>query len=90
MNRLKIVFIVCFALTLMGCVAVKKSLDNYEACKGDPVCLQEMQSAKEVSYAVTKTATAPFIPVSFPEAIAFVVSNVFAFGFGVVKGKKKG
>ena len=35
MKRLKIVFVVCFALTLMGCVAVKKSLDNYEACKGD-------------------------------------------------------
>jgi len=73
----------------MGCVAVKKSLDNYEACKGDPACVESMESARVASYTVTKAAAGPMLP-SGPEVVAMLVSNVVAFGVGVWKGKKKG
>ena len=89
MKRLKIVFIVCFSLTLMGCVAVKKSLDNYQACKGDAVCLEEMNKARATAYTVTKAATGPLLP-STSEVLAMIVSNVVSFGFGVFHGKKRG
>ena len=62
MKRIKILFLFCFSLTLLGCVAVKKSLENYEACKGDPVCVEQMATAKVQAYTVTKAATGPLLP----------------------------
>lgn len=78
----------CFMI--MGCVATKQAMDNYEACKGDLQCVQEMSRVKDTSYVITKSAT-EFMPLpSVGEGIALLVSNLVAFGFGVLKGRKKG
>ncbi|WNK14590.1 MAG: hypothetical protein [Microvirus sp.] len=82
------VLLLCFTVT--GCVVVKKSLDNYEACKGDPVCMEEMTKVKESSYVISKSAVAAYPLPSVGEGIALLVSNLVAFGFGVLKGRKKG
>lgn len=74
----------------MGCAATKQALDNYEACKGDSVCIEQMEQVRTESYTVAKTAT-NYLPMpSLGEAIALGVSNLVAFGFGVLKGRKKG
>lgn len=83
-------FVLLFCFTVTGCVAVKKSLDNYEACKGDSVCMSEMAQVKNTSYVVTKSATELMPLPSVGEGIALLVSNLVAFGFGVLKGRKKG
>lgn len=88
MRRVKLLFVCCFALTLIGCVAVKKSMDNYEACKGDVPCMDEMVKAKSMTYAITKSATGPLLP-SASEIIAVLVSNIVAFGAGAVHGGRK-
>ena len=89
MRRLRYAFLGCLLFVLLGCAGVKQALDNYEACKGDPVCVEQMDKAQMSSYSVTKAVTSTAFP-SMPEAIAFVISNVVAFGVGVVKGRKKG
>lgn len=89
MKRVKFLFIICFSLTLLGCVAVKKSIDNYEACRGDVACVQKMEDARQSTYTITKSATGPFFP-SASEIVAMLVSNAVAFGVGVFHGKKKG
>ena len=88
MRKWFFVLLLCF--TVVGCVAVKKSLDNYEACKGDPVCMEEMTKVKASSYVGTKSATELMPLPSVGEGIALLVSNLVAFGFGVLKGRKKG
>lgn len=89
MKRVKIIFVCCFACTLLGCVAVKRSLDNYQACQGDVECVEKMESARQASYIVTKSAAGPLMP-STAEVVAVLVSNVVAFGVGVFHGRKKG
>lgn len=89
MKRIKVTLIICFTMTLLGCVAVKKSIDNYEACKGDVACVQKMDEARQASYVVTKSAAGPLLP-STSEVVAVIVSNIVAFGVGVFHGKKKG
>lgn len=88
MKRIKIVLIFCFCFTLLGCAAVSKAVDRYKACKGDPVCVQEMESVRQASYVVSKSAAGPMLP-SMSEVIAVLVSNVVSFGFGVFHGGKK-
>ncbi|QXP08356.1 MAG: hypothetical protein [Arizlama microvirus] len=88
MRRWFLFLVLCF--TLIGCHTVKKSLDNYEACKGDQVCMEEMTKVKESSYVISKSAVAAYPLPSVGEGIALLVSNLVAFGFGVLKGRKKG
>lgn len=75
---------------IVGCSAVKKSVDNFEACKGDPVCMEQMTTVKDTSYVITKGAASAFPIPSLGESVALVVSNIVAFIFGVLKGRKKG
>jgi len=79
---------VLLLLTFLGCVAVNKSIDNYKACKGDPVCLAEMEKVKEVTYDVVEPVVSANMP-SMAQVIALTISNIVAFGFGVLKGRKK-
>ena len=84
------IFFLMFCFTIIGCAATKQALDNYEACKGDQACVTEMEQVRASSYVVAKTATNSLPLPSLGEGIAIVVSNLIAFGFGVLKGKKKG
>lgn len=90
MNRIKLTFLLCSIFVIIGCASTKEALDRYEACKGDPVCISEMEKVKSVSFSVTKGAVTPFVPSSPAELIALGVSNLLSFAFGVWKGKKKG
>jgi len=87
MRKWFFVLLLCF--TFVGCASVKKALDNYEACKGDPVCMEDMTKVKGSSYVVTKSATELMPLPSVGEGIALLVSNLVAFGFGVLKGGRK-
>lgn len=90
MVRLRFIFALLVVLTFVGCLQVRRSVDNYQACKGDPVCWAEMNNVKEDTYNITKVATSAMPSVSIQEGIALLISNIVAFGFGVMKGKKKG
>lgn len=87
-SRLYLLMFLLFFLT--GCAGIQKSVDRYQACIEDPACLAQMEDVKQVSYDVTKVAASGFPISSIPDAIAYIASNVIAFGFGVLKGKKKG
>jgi len=87
---LRWVFFLCCVFMVTGCLTVKGALDKYEACKGDQVCMAEMSKVKESSYIVSKAAVNAYPLPSVGEGIALVISNLVAFGFGVVKGRKKG
>ena len=87
---LRWIMFLCLFFTVSGCLTVKGALENYEACKGDQVCMEEMTKVKESSYVVSKAAVAAYPLPSVGEGIALLVSNLVAFGFGVVKGRKKG
>lgn len=86
---MRLFFLVMFVITSLGCVAVTKSLDNYNACVGDPVCVSEMAKVKSTTHAVVETTASSLGAPTAPEFIAVVVSNLVSFGFGVLKGKKK-
>ena len=79
----------CLLFTCLGCASVSRAIDNYKACKDDPVCVQQMEDVKEASYVVSKTASSNIPLPSVPEVIAVIVSNVVSFGYGVFHGKKK-
>ena len=83
------IFFLMLCFTIVGCAATKRALDNYEACKGDQECITEMGQVRASSYVVAKTATNSLPLPSLGEGIAIVISNLVAFGFGVLKGKKK-
>jgi len=83
-------FFLCLCFTVSGCLTVKGALDNYEACKGDAVCMEEMVKVKDTSYVVSKAAVSAYPLPSLGEGLALLVSNLVAFGFGVLKGRKKG
>lgn len=87
---MRLFFLVFVLLTVMGCVAVQKSIDNYEACKGDVACMAEMEQVKEASFVITKGAASMFPVPSLGECVALVSSNIVAFIFGVLNGRKKG
>ena len=87
---LKWIMFLCLFFTVSGCLTVKGALENYEACKGDQVCMEEMVKEKDTSYVVSKAAIAANPLPSVGEGIAVVLSNLVAFGFGVLKGRKKG
>ena len=88
MRRWFFFLVICF--TVVGCAATKQALDNYEACKGDKVCIEQMENVRSASYTVAKSATNSIPLPSLAEGIAIAVSNLIAFGFGVLKGRKKG
>ena len=79
---------VLLLLTFLGCVAVNKSIDNYKACKGDPVCMSEMEKVQQLTYNAVEPVAQSSIP-SIGEIIALAISNIAAFGFGVMQGRKK-
>lgn len=81
-----LLLVLVFSFTLLGCATVRRSLDAYQACKADQTCSEEMAHAQEVTYVAAKGAASTFP--SFPEAAAVVVSNLVAFGVGVLKGKR--
>lgn len=79
-----------FSLALLGIVAFTGCVatDRYKACLGDKACYEEMEAARITSYNAVKSASnVPGIP-SFPEVLALLVSNLAAFGVGVLRGKK--
>jgi len=73
----------------MGCASVQRSLDNYQACKADAECSAKMAETGRVASVVTKTAASGFPMPSVPEALAWVVSNIATFAYGVSHGKRK-
>lgn len=76
-------------LFLVGCSATNEAVQNYESCKNDPECYHQMLDVKEKSYIATKTGLNLSGLPSAAEVLALVVSNMAAFGVGVLKGKKK-
>ena len=80
----------CLLFTGAGCAALNTAVENYKACKGDQVCMEEMKKAGEASYVVAKSASSSVPIPSVPEIIAVIVSNLVSFGYGVFHGKKKG
>ena len=83
-------FGVCVLFTILGCTTVSRSIKNYEACKGDPSCMSEMEKVKESSYVIAKSASSNIPLPSVAEIIAVLVSNGLSFGYGVFHGKRKG
>lgn len=83
-------FSLVILFTVIGCSSVYRALDNYKACAGDSECLSNMESVRENSYVVTKSAASGLPIPSMPEIIAIAVSNLLSFGYGVFHGKKKG
>ena len=81
-------FVVCLCSTVLGCAAVHHAIDNYKACNGNQQCLDEMNKVKDTTAVVSKTAAAAFPLPSVPECIAFLVSNIAAFGYGAWHGGK--
>lgn len=69
----------CLIVTFMGCISVKKALDNYEACAGDPVCIDEMQRVKDVTYIATETGVSMARLPSVPSVCAMLVSGCAGF-----------
>jgi len=78
----------CLFFTVSGCLTVKGALENYEACKGDQVCMAEMSKVQEASYVVTKSVSNNSPIPSLPEVLAVFVSNLISFGYGVFYGGK--
>ncbi|AXH78141.1 MAG: hypothetical protein [Microviridae sp.] len=89
MRKIVIAFYLFGAITIFGCSVVKESISSYEACKGDVECLQEMRAVGDATYSASKSVAGAAFP-SIPECIAFLISNAAMFGFGVIKGRKKG
>lgn len=93
---MRLFFLLMFALTSLGCVAVKNAHEKYLACAGDLKCYEEMSKIKENAYVATKTvsqAVASSASMSFPsipEALAVLVSGLVSYVYGVRHGKKKG
>lgn len=82
-------FVLLVVLVLCGCKTVQMSVDDYNRCINDPVCVESVEKSRKVSYSVVKGATNAVTMPSVSEGLAFIVSNLVAFGVGVVKGKKK-
>ena len=82
-----LLLVIVFSITLLGCASVQRSIANYEACKADPGCLHEMESARSTTYTITKAAAGPLAPTP-QEILAWLVSNAAAFGVGMWKGRK--
>lgn len=79
-----VALVVLLGVVCCGCVAT----DRYKACLADTACYAEMEAARASAYNVTKSAAGfPGVP-SVPEVLALLVSNLAAFGVGVLKGRK--
>ena len=76
-------------LCVLGCKTVSDSLKYYEACEGDSVCLEAMETNRNISTAVVSKAVDVN---SKGDALGWIigslVGNVAAFFTGVWKGKK--
>jgi len=79
---------VFFSISFAGCSIIDKAKDNYNACRGDKACMEQMENVRASTEVATRTVGNTFFP-SPLEAVVYLVSNLAAFGFGVVKGKRK-
>lgn len=85
----KFISLLLLALLIAGCSATNEAVKNYESCKNDPECYHEMLEAKQNTYNITKSGLNLTGLPSAGEVLALVVSNIAAFGVGVLKGKRK-
>lgn len=63
--------------------------DRYNACMSDDDCRSQVMDVKDHTYALTKVGVQSTPMPNVAEIIAVLVSNVVAFGVGVLKGKRK-
>lgn len=73
---------------LVGCVATKEMISDYDRCMANAVCASEVQKIRESSYTGTQVAVDRITLPSVSEAVAVIVSSGLAFGIGVLKGRK--
>lgn len=86
----KVIFLsLLFCFVLLGCRTVSDSLKQYDACKGDPVCVQSMLENKQIaSVVVEKVVDTNTQNSSLGWILGSIVGNIVAFATGVSRGKK--
>lgn len=85
----RLFWLVLLLFTLLGCKTIETSVENYKQCINDPTCANEVVAVRTGAYNLTKNTLHSTAFPSFSEAVALILSNVVAFGVGVVKGSKK-
>lgn len=70
----------------LGC----KTMDYYNACKGDTACVQKMQEAQRVATSTVSTAgsMAP-VPTNIVDIVGGIIGAIVFFGSGVFYGRRK-
>lgn len=84
----KVAFLACLLLFVFGCKTTEQAIEDYRRCVNDPVCVQEVERSKNVSYSVIKTAGTGFTNNPIVDGLALLLSNALSLGVGIYKGRK--
>lgn len=84
-----IFLIIVITIAVLGCGVATQAVSNYDACKNDPVCLQQMQLVGNMTQTSVSTAVKSTKLGSVADAIGIVVGGAVMFAFGIWKGKKR-
>lgn len=81
-------FFLLTVLSMTGCAALQKQVDNYDSCLSDPACVQKMQEVSTATTGVAGIVEGAFAsPMSIPiTALITLISTLLA---GVYFGSKK-
>lgn len=80
----------CLVFVIYGCRAVSKSIDYYKACKGDEVCIQDMERVRVgVSSSVSSGMKSVSSVNSWCEIVGAVAGSVASLFAGIYYGRRK-
>ncbi|QGH72147.1 MAG: hypothetical protein [Microviridae sp. ctD0m35] len=74
-------------LTVLGCSAISRSIDNYEACVNDPVCYERAKVASQI--AAQSAQSAAETSFTIPQMVGTVVGAGAMAITAVWLGRKK-
>ncbi|QXP44266.1 MAG: hypothetical protein [Arizlama microvirus] len=77
----------CLILTLLGCAAVQREVNYYEACLNDSVCVEQMKQVHDIS----ENSVAPVVGGNglLVEIVGYLGSLLTGLVLGRKVGKKK-
>lgn len=83
MRKSFLFFFVLILFVMLGCTAVKSSVDNYSACRGDSGCSALMAQNAAIAANVAKV-----VPFSNNDFLGMIFGSLASLVTGVVYGRK--
>lgn len=79
------ILIAMVSLVVMGCAAVSRSIDYYEACKNDEACFAQMEANKALTSSVVHKVGDS---TNMVDVLSVIAGNIASGLTGILLGKK--